>query len=217
MVDGATALHLIGDELVAVVEEKHAELLDLLAGESSGEVIHQPLPVVEHRPRGGLGAGKPQRRALDQPDRRHRMLAQARRGEEFMGGRGEHGGETAETVDHRLGERLGIAARLREKEQHFEELVIGKRLGPAGEQFLAQPATMPMRADAGERKRRLALFGGGPFRKTRHRLPWRFGLFSVRLRPGGGDEFGGMARRFGETGKRGDIDRGKRGGGIIWR
>ena len=55
---------------------------------------------------------------------------------------GQHAADPAEFAQQRLGERLGVAARDREREQIFDQLVIEQRLAAALEQPLAQPGAV---------------------------------------------------------------------------
>ncbi len=59
-----------------------------------------------------------------------------------FGGRGDDVGEASEFLDQRLGQRLGVALGNRHEEQEFKQLVIGKRVGAAGDKALPQPLTM---------------------------------------------------------------------------
>ncbi|GGZ02214.1 hypothetical protein GCM10011614_16520 [Novosphingobium colocasiae] len=54
----------------------------------------------------------------------------------------EHGGQRAEALDQAAGQRFHVAAGNRLHQQHFYDLVIAQRLGPAFDQPLAQTATM---------------------------------------------------------------------------
>ena len=149
VVHRAARLFLIGDQAVAGVEEQHAELLDRLPRHGGVEVAGQPVPVVEkglvlhlrtqHVQRGGLGgldgAGGAGADALD-------LL-------QLLGAGGQHIGQAAETLDQRLGDGLGVLARVVGEEQDFQDLVIGQRFRAAREQPLAHPVAMAEMAGPG--------------------------------------------------------------------
>ena len=75
VVDGARALHLVGDEDVLAVEEQHAELLTRRARHRRCAVIEQRLPRAERGLAEQLRFGKPERRRLDDLELRDRVLA----------------------------------------------------------------------------------------------------------------------------------------------
>jgi hypothetical protein len=150
VVDCAPRLRLVGDQTVLRVEEQHAELLDPLPRQRGGEVVHQPVPVVQDRPLHRLGPRQAQRRRLHQLDRRDAVRPEPARGEQFPLRRREHGGEAAVPVDQRLRERLCVADLEGEEQQHLQQFIIGQCIGAAFEQLLAHPAAMAVRAEAGE-------------------------------------------------------------------
>ena len=89
-------------------------------------------------------------------------------------GRRDHLGERPEPGHQRLGERLEIPPRDRAEQHELEQLVVGERLGAAGEEALAQPPAVseivrigpgrvrPFPGIAGERQlRRRRRLGGG--------------------------------------------------------
>ena len=70
---------------------------------------------------------------------------------ELFGGGRQHAAERAERVDQPLGERLGVAARNAEEEQHFQHFVVGEALGATHEKAVAHAAAMALRTRALER------------------------------------------------------------------
>ena len=78
------------------------------------------------------------------------MRAEAAIFEQLIGGGAEQGREAAEAVDQRFRQRLGVAGFEGEKQQHFEQFVIGQIARPMLQHPRAHPAAMTAWASAGE-------------------------------------------------------------------
>ena len=125
MVDGADLLQLVGDELIALVEEQHAELLTVGKGLGAAAVIEHGGPGRQRRPFPHLAAQEPARRRLHELELGDGRLAQSLALGEPRDRRGNDFGKRAEGRDQRFGERLDIAPRQGAKQHQFQELVVG--------------------------------------------------------------------------------------------
>ena len=72
-------LRLVREQAVAVVEEQHTELLDAFARQFRVQVVHQPVPVGQHRLVDHLGAQQPQCRGMHRLQRGDARIAQCPR------------------------------------------------------------------------------------------------------------------------------------------
>jgi len=66
VVDGAAVLHLVGDQLVLLVEKEHAELLARLVRQRHADIGEQLAPGGDHRPLGDFTPADPQGRLVQQ-------------------------------------------------------------------------------------------------------------------------------------------------------
>ena len=139
-VDGADLLHLVGDQLVALVEKQDAQLL--LVGERHGGVaiVDDRTPRRQHGAALEPAAREILRRRLDDLEFGHHRVAHPRDLGETLRRGGHHFRERAEVGEQRLGERLDVSARERTEENELQELIVGKRVG-AG--LAEAPATAP--------------------------------------------------------------------------
>ena len=64
---------------------------------------------------------------------------------QFGGVRCQHGIQSAEAREQRLGERLNISSSNREREQQFEQRHVGQRAGYARQKSLAEPLPVAFR------------------------------------------------------------------------
>jgi len=141
MIDGALVHHLIGDQLVLLVQVEHPELLARLIGQDHPHIGQKRAPRRDHRAllrllaadaQGGL-ANQFQIKSGGRTDPLDRL--------QFLEGGAEHGGQAAETGQEVLGERLDLAARQAAGQNQFEKLVVRQRL-EADRGPLAQPLAM---------------------------------------------------------------------------
>lgn len=68
VIDRATLLHLVGDQIVLLIEEQHAKLLDLLASHGRLQVGNERLPVAQHGPSAYFCFGHAARDLPDKPE-----------------------------------------------------------------------------------------------------------------------------------------------------
>src|SRR6476646_10788531 len=113
VIDGAFLLHVVCDDLVALVEEQNAELL-------LGLEAHRGAAMVEHlAPRGEplqhLAAQEPKRCRAHELDLGDGRLAEARHFAQALVGRAQRLGKGAEMSENRLGDRLGWPSGARNK------------------------------------------------------------------------------------------------------
>ncbi len=142
VVDRAAALHLIGDQYIALVEEENAELF-------AGLVRHGGMAILDdRRPRGQdlfapeLALQGPVGDSRDQLQvERHGLADALYLGQQRLR-RTEDTGERAEPLDQRLGDRLGVAPRDQAKKQQLEDFVVGKRGVAQLAEAIAQPLAM---------------------------------------------------------------------------
>ena len=142
MVDGAAVHHLIGDELVLLVEEEDAELLARLVGQSHPHVAQQRRPGRDDGALLHARTRQSQRRLVQQLKVHRRRFPDAGDGLQLFGGGGEHAVQRAEPRQQRLGQRLDVAAREGAEEVELQQLIVGQRLQPALQRPLAQPLAM---------------------------------------------------------------------------
>jgi hypothetical protein len=142
VVDGAAVLHLVGDQLVLLVEEEHAELFARLVRQRHPHVGQELAPGGDHRPLGDLAATDAQRGLVQQAKIERDGLADAVDAAK-LGRRGrQHAGQPAKPRQERFGERFHVAARDAAREVELEQLIVGQG-GQAGvRRPLAQPPTM---------------------------------------------------------------------------
>lgn len=95
-----------------------------------------------------LGAGEAEGSGLDGFEGGDAGVAEAFDGAQVGHGGGDDGGEAAEAGEEVAGDGFGVAAGQRDEEHHFEEFVVGERVGAGGEQ-------------AGAHAGAVALGGGG--------------------------------------------------------
>ena len=158
MVDGAVVHHLVGDQLVLLVEEEDAELLARGVGEAELHIVEQLAPRGDHRPLADRRA--PDARAdLGQQLRvEGDGLADAGHAAQLGRRGGQHPRERAEPGQQRLGQRLDVAARDRAEQLQFEQFVVGQG-GELAAGALAQPLAVavemrPRRFDRARRRGR---------------------------------------------------------------
>ena len=59
-----------------------------------------------------------------------------------IGMRGQHAGQVAELLDQRLGDRLAVDARARQRQQQLDDLVVGEGVWPLFQELVAQALAM---------------------------------------------------------------------------
>jgi len=127
-VDGAARLRLVGDQPVGVVEEQDAELLDLLARQHRGQIPDQARRVCQHGHSLHTLPRQPQRRLVQQLDRREAVRAEAVEAPQLGQRRRQQGREAAEAGDCLAGKRRGIlACRHRGTQQQGQQVGIPDR------------------------------------------------------------------------------------------
>ena len=144
MVNRAARLRLVRHQPVAVIQEQHSELLDLLAGQHCVQIGHQPVPVVQHRAIEHLRPRQPQCPRLDQLQRRHAGFAQPLHPAQILHRGRDRTGKTTEAIQQQPGDRLGVAPRQRQEQDHLQHLVIRQRVRPGRQQPLPHARPVPI-------------------------------------------------------------------------
>src|SRR3954453_7136774 len=142
VIDGAGLLHLVGDELVALVEEQQAKLLLLGERHAGAAIVDHLVPGRQRVTAVDPALGDAMRRRREQLELVDRgfanavHLAQARH-------RCMHDlGKRAKNLDQRLRQRLGVTPRQRRKQRHLQQLVVAERVCSGAVEALAQPFAM---------------------------------------------------------------------------
>ncbi len=120
------------------LEMEDAEALDRVMRHVGAQIVEQCLPIGQDRPLGYLRAQQAERGGMDGLQGGDAGLAHALHPRQRFGIGSQEAGDAAEFVEQRLGERLGILPRDRQREQIFDQLVIEQRVRPALEQATAQ-------------------------------------------------------------------------------
>ncbi|ANL71952.1 hypothetical protein AMC83_CH01969 [Rhizobium phaseoli] len=127
MVDRAAALHLVGDQHIALVEEEDAELFAGLVRHGGVAVLNDRGPGGEHLLASDLAFQRPVGNRRDQFQVEGYILADALHLGQQTRRRAKNAGKRAEPINQRLGDRFGVAPRDQAEKQEFEDFVVGKR------------------------------------------------------------------------------------------
>lgn len=154
MVDRSLLLHLVGDQRVALVEEKDAELLLRL-------MRHRCVAIVDHGAPGGqnllVAQFAPEHAVAgggDELEIERNGLSDAFDFLKEVQGSAEDGRKRAEAVEQRLGDRLGVAAGDEAEEDELEDFVIRQRRIPVFAVAGSQAIPMAVIVRIGCRRRR---------------------------------------------------------------
>jgi hypothetical protein len=142
VIDRAGLLHLVRDQLVALVEKQDAKLL-LVGERHRGPAIgDHVVPRRQQRARLQLSLGNPARRRRDQFQHRDGGVTDAVDFAQPRIWRMDDFGERAEFLQQRFGQRLDVAARPGAEQHHLQQFVIAQGVGPGAVKALAQPLAM---------------------------------------------------------------------------
>jgi hypothetical protein len=138
VVDGAAALHFIGDEDILAVEEEDAKFLALLARHRGRAVIQQRRPGRQRRPPDHPRFRQPVGGGFHDLQLRRHVFANALHFQQSFAWRRDHFGEAAEAGQERLGQRLGVPPGQGGEQGHFQQFVIGHGVGATLEEARPQ-------------------------------------------------------------------------------
>lgn len=142
VIDGADLLHLIRNQLVALVEKQDAKLLLVGEGHRGAAIVDYGGPGRQYGAALQLALADAGGRGGDQPDLGDRGLAEAADLTQPRFGRVHRFGERAELADQRLGQRLDVAPRQRAEQHHLQQFIVAQRVGAGAAKALAQPLAM---------------------------------------------------------------------------
>ncbi len=107
----ALAQHLIGDQLVLLVQEQHAELLARFVRQHRAHIGQKRAPGRDDRPLGRFAAPDAHSSLVHQLQIQRHLFADARHGAQVTQGRRQHGGQPAEAGQQGLGQGFDVGAR----------------------------------------------------------------------------------------------------------
>ncbi len=142
MVDGAVVHHLVGDQLVLLVEEQHPELLARLVRQGQLDVGEQGAPRTDHRAPVHRLKPHPLGKVVHQLEVERRLGPDPAHGAEVFHRGRERRAQRAEAGEQVLGQRLDVAARERAEQQQLQRLVVGQGREARVQRPLAQPLAM---------------------------------------------------------------------------
>lgn len=133
---------MIQHQPVLRVEIEHPHPFHRKMRHVDGQIIEQRLPTAQHGFLCNFAARHAPRGQRHDLERGRARLAHAVDIAQRAGIGVQDGGKRAETFQQRLGDRFGIAPRLRGKQQIFQDLVVRQGFCPAIQQPLAQTRAM---------------------------------------------------------------------------
>jgi len=142
LVHRSLAKALVADQDIAVVQEKDPELLRQRMRQPGVQIIGHSVEIREHRAVDGPALKGANPAGLHELQRSRSAFAKPFNPRQFAGRRGKQGRQVAELGQQFLGQRLRVAPGNGERQDIFEQLVIVKSLGAAGQQALPQPVPM---------------------------------------------------------------------------
>ncbi len=125
VIDGALVHHLIGDELVLLVEEEHPELFARGPGHGDLGIGQKRGPRADHRPPRRRATAHARGGLMNQLEIQSRGLTHALDGLQLLQARAQHASQAAEAHQESLGQGLEVAARKAAGQQKLQNLIVG--------------------------------------------------------------------------------------------
>ena len=143
VVDRAHSLQFVGDEAIALVEEKYAELLALGEGHRGAAIFDDVFPRSKRRPLAHSAARQAPPGRLDDLDVSRGGIPDAVDFQQPLAPRAQYFCKGAEACNEVLGEGFDVAARNRAEQDQFQQFVIGNSLVATLKEARTQPVASP--------------------------------------------------------------------------